>query len=364
MQRLLAPLLIASTVLLPLPTLASCDKDPECTDLTPWSGFTQVTLRQSNAGMPGTATWRIALDHATMDAAIDVDVQRPGVTEKGTIGLVGGRIMLSKGLKLEPGYEIDALDAPVLSMKLVMMLLSRVYPKGPDQVFGTMRIDRTDRIGIKFATQSASGYIPAPWRLKGKVSKTEGGRVIYDLGLSYSVIDPQKKRHALRITMAGELAVLGRPVFLDSDSLAGWTTYGLGPRQMKQGSSTILDYGAAPDSDSPYKSIGDIRAFIAAESHPGVRDQSRNFTGFWKEKCDEPFGLQIKPYGMDGKYSVVFCGPGGCGNPETEGRPTFITGDRRWEVVSEDELVQIYRDGERKTIHRCTRETNPVLKYK
>jgi hypothetical protein len=341
---------------------ASCNKDPECTDVTPWAGFTQVTLKQTYGGVPGAANWRIAFDHATMDASVEVDMQHSGIVEKGTVGLVGGRIMLSKGLKLESGYEIDALDAPVLSTKLVMMLLARAYPKGPDLVAGTKRIDRTDKVGMKFATPSASGYIPPPWRLKGKVSKAADGRVTYDLALSYSEVDQQKKRRTFAMNMAGELAMLGRPVFLDTDSLEGWTTYGLGPQETKQGTSTILDYSARPDLQSPYKTVGDIRAFIAAENHPGTRDETKDFTGFWKTKCEEAFGLQIKPHGMDGKYSVVFCGPGGCGSPQGS-RPTFITGDKRWEVVSEDELVEIYRSGERSTYRRCTRETNPALKY-
>jgi hypothetical protein len=59
----------------------------------------------------------------------------------------------------------------------------------------------------------------------------------------------------------------------------------------------------------------------------------------------------------------VFCGPGGCGSP-SQSRPTFITGDERFEVTSESELVQIGRPGERETYLRCTKDTNPVLKYR
>jgi hypothetical protein len=123
-----------------------------------------------------------------------------------------------------------------------------------------------------------------------------------------------------------------------------------------------MDYGAKPQEDARYKTVGDIRAFIAAENDPGVRDTTKDFTGFWKEKCDQSFGLQIKHHGDEGKYSIVFCGPGGCGDP-SESRLTFITGDKRYEVVSESELVEIDRSGSRETYHRCTKDTNPVLKH-
>jgi hypothetical protein len=279
----------------------------------------------------------------------------------GTVRLVGGQIMLVKGLKLQPGYAIDALDEPVLNMRLVMILLQRVFPRGPDQIAGATNIDQTGQAGIEYATPSAQGYIPAPWHVKGQVSRLASGTLPFDLALSFPAQQRGKQASSLTINMKGELAVLGRPVFGDADSLKGWAIYGIGPQQTKSASGTILDYNAKPQP-TRYKTIGDIRAFIAAENDPGVRDAARDFTGFWKEKCDEPFGLQIKHYGDEGKYSIVFCGPGGCGD-SSGNRLTFITGDKRYEVVSENEMIEIVRSGARVTYHRYTKDTNPVLKY-
>jgi hypothetical protein len=307
--------------------------------------------------------WSGSFDHKALDVSIDIAKHGAKEPMAGTVGLVGGRVMLTKGLKLQPGYEIDALDAPVLSMRLVMILLNRVFPNGPEQIPGPTALDHNGRVGIKYATPSASGYIPAPWHVKGKVSKLADGTVPFDLALSFPLQRQDGQRSTLTINMKGEFAVLDRPVFRDTDSLQGWTTYGLGPQQTKQGNSTILDYGAKPQEATRYRTIGDIRAFIAAENHPGVKDATRDFTGFWKTKCDEPFGLQIKHYGDEGKYSIVFCGPGGCGDP-SDSRLTFITGDKRYEVISEGELVEIGRSGDRETYYRCTKDTNPVLKYR
>ncbi len=355
---LLAMLLVGSSSM-----GASCDKDPECGDVSAWAGFNRVVLRQSSSESSESVEWVASFDHKAIDASIDVVTRGSSKPMAGTVALVGGRVMLTRGLQLERGYEIDALDAPVLSIKLLWIVLGRVFPKGPNEITGVRSIDRTHPIGIKYATPSASGYIPAPWNVKGEVSKLADGTVPFELALTFAVEQQDGKKSTFTIVMNGELGMLGQPVFSDGDSLDGWTTYGMGPQQTKQGSSTILDYGAKSQEATRYRTIGDIRAFIAAENHPGARDKSKDFTGFWKQNCDEPFGLQIKHYGDDGKYSIVFCGPGGCGDP-SQSRLTFITGDKWYEVVSEDELVEINRSGDRVAYRRCTKDTHPVLKYR
>jgi hypothetical protein len=353
--------LIAILLVTPISIAASSDKDPECDDVTAWAVFTRVVLGQSVSGSTETIDWVGSFDHKTLDTSIDIAARNATAPMKGTVAMVGGQAMLTKGLKLQPGYEIDALDVPILSMKLVMIVLKRLFPKGPGEIVGTVKIDRTDQVGIKYATPSASGYIPAPWHVKGTVSRLYEGRVPFDIALSFPTERQDKQKSNVTIYMKGEFSMLGRPVFSDTDTLDGWTTYGLGPQQTKQGNSTIFDYGAKPQEARRYKTIGDIRAFIAAENHPGIKDESKDFTGFWKKKCDDSFGLQIKHYGGEGKYSIVFCGPGGCGDP-AESRLTFITGDKRFKVVSESELIEIDRSGDRETYYRCTKDTSPVLK--
>jgi len=113
-----------------------------------------------------------------------------------------------------------------------------------------------------------------------------------------------------------------------------------------------------------YKKVADIRKKHAADDFQGERDPSKDFTGFWKTSCDDAFGLQIMPFGSDGKYSVVFCGPGGCGTPGEDGRNTFITKDSHYTVVSDTELKIRHNDDTWETYHRCTTETRPILKYK
>lgn len=345
------------------PAVAAGDKDLECGDPTAWSGFTRIVLKESSVGSADVVEWKVSFDHGTNDILIYTDAHGQNTSINGSIAMVGGRIMLSKGLELEPGYEIDALDAPILNIKLLMILLGRAFPTGPAEVAGQTKVDISDNTGIKYTTPSASGYIPAPWTVQGNAHKLAQDQVIFDLTLTFPVKKKDNNSEHYSLLLSGELSMLPNPVFLDNDTLDGWKLYGVGPRRIEQAGSTILDYGATPEQGSSYRTIGDLRVFIAAENHPGDEDPSKNFTGFWKQKCEQAFGLQIMHQGNDGKYSVVFCGPGGCGDP-SESRYTFITGDKQWQVVSEDELIQVGQAGERQTYHRCTKETNPVLKYK
>jgi hypothetical protein len=352
---------LAIVLACPSRTFASCNKDPECDDISAWTGLTKIVLKQSSSGSNESVEWTASFEQDSGDILIDVIPHGSPNAESGSVGLIGGRIMITKGLKLEPGYEIDSLDAPVLSIRLLMAVLGRVFPKGPQQISEAQAIDRTDPLGIKYATPSASGYIPPHWSVTGKVSKGDQGEIQFSFALTFPT-GVEGGHGKMKLHMEGLLSTLGQPVFLDSDSLVQWTTYGLGPRQHKHGKSTVIDYGAKPEEASPYKTVGDVRAFVSVQNDPGLRDDTKDFTGFWKNECGEPFGLQIKHYGNDGKYSVVFCGPGGCGDP-SDSRPTYITGDRRYEVISESELLEIRSTGEREALHRCTKETNPVLEY-
>ncbi len=361
-RNIVSMIIMGLILFFPLSTWAGHDKDPECGDPTAWSRFTRVVLKQSSLSSTDYTIWNASFDHQSNDILIETKSESAGNSIEGSIAMVGGRIMLSKGLKMEPGYEIDYLDAPVLSIKLLMIVLSRVFPNGPADVIGKVNIDQTDKTGIKYATPSASGYIPAPWAVKGSITNNAENNLTYDIALTFQTNHRNNNNQTYTLQMVGEFSMLKHAVFLDSQPLRGWTTYGLGPRKIKQQESTILDYGATPTEEETYKIIGDIRAFIAAQNHPGHKDTTKNFTGFWKEECEQAFGLQIKPYGDDGKYSVVFCGPGGCGEP-AESRLTFITGDKHWKVISDDKLIQIGRSGERDIYIRCTKETNPVLKY-
>ena len=150
-------------------------------------------------------------DHETLDVSIDVAAHGTKEPMAGNVGLVGGQVMLSKGLTLEPGYQIDALDAPVLSMRLVMIVLKRVFPKGPDQVVGPTEVDHTEWVGIKVRDAERKRLDSCPMAREGRGQQTRptahspsNWRSPFQRRrrTSKAAVDPQHERRAWRARAA------------------------------------------------------------------------------------------------------------------------------------------------------------------
>jgi hypothetical protein len=336
--------------------------DP-CGKPTAWQDFNTFTLKMTTQGASGYSLWQGHFDKETNDIQINVEESDAGKVVKGKLLMIGGRVMAVQGPIVEPGYEIDAMDGAVLELQLVIRLLGRVLPNGPSSVQSAQTINYTDpKVGIQIATPSAGGMIQAPWHVVGEIKPTHGDAIQYDLTLTSKTGDQRGKGTDAVVNLTGSLSNEPNARIDDHLSLEKWGLFGVGVQSRKQQGSTTYDYSAAPTTTT-YKTVSDVRKKLADDDYPGEADASKNFTGFWKTECDNAFGLQIMPHGSDGKYSVVFCGPGGCGNPDSEGQKTFITKDSHYRVISENELKIQGGEGWQ-TYHRCTKETHPVLKYK
>jgi len=336
--------------------------DP-CGKPTAWQDFNTFTLKMTS-GDSGYSLWQGQFDKPTNDVQINVEISEAGKVVKGKLLMIGGRVMAIQGPIAEPGYEIDAMDAAVLELQLVIQLLGRVFPNGPSVLQSAQIIDYTDsKTGIQIATPSAGGMIQPPWHVVGEVKSAQGGAIQYQLTFTSKTGGQGAKGGPDSVViLSGSLSNAQSAQIDDTLNLEKWNLFGVGVQSRKQQGATTYDYSAAPVT-TMYKTVSDVRKKLAEDDYPGEADASRNFTGFWKTDCDNAFGLQIMPHGLDGRYSVVFCGPGGCGNPDSEGRKTFITRDSHYQVISEDELKIQSGDGW-ETYHRCTKDTHPVLKYK
>jgi hypothetical protein len=336
--------------------------DP-CGKPTAWENFNAFELKVTVPGKPGYQFWRGRFDKESNDIQIDVESTDGQKAIKGRILLVGGRVMAIQGPVAEAGHEIDALDAPVLYQKLVVRLLGEAAPNRPAEMSGERTIElKNERTGIQFATPSAQGFIAAPWHLIGGVKALSPDDIQYDLALT-AAGPASDDSGGYVANFVGRLSKIATAKIDDHMQFDGWKVLGLGVQTRKESNGTIFDYGAAPTS-ARYKQVGDIREKIAADDYPGEADPSKNFTGFWKENCEEAFGLQIMRYGQDGKYSVTFCGPGGCGTAGEDGNNTFITKDSDYIVINESELKIRNANNGWDAYHRCTTDTHPILKYK
>ena len=336
-------------------------EDP-CGKPTPWEEFNKFQIKMSVPTEPGYSFWQGQFDKETSDIQIDVETSDGTKVSKGKILMVGGRVMAVQGPITEPDYAIDALDGAVLELRLVVRLFGAALPKGPAEVQNTRSIDFANlKTGIQFATPSAQGFIPAPWRVRGEVKPIEPDVFGYHLTLTFTTREKASdKGQEQTMNFSGKLSKTANARIDDGISLDRWNVLGLGVQTRKEEAGTVSDYGAAP-ATAIYRTVADVRKKIAQDDYPGEPDPSKDFTGFWKEKCDEAWGVQIMHHGKEGKYSIVFCGPGGCGNPEEEGHLTFITKDPDYQVVTEDEIKERRRD-DWATYHRCTKDPHPVLK--
>ena len=326
-------------------TLCGASSSDKCGQkFTSWNDFNRFELKATVGRTPGYSSWTGTFDKDSCDIQIDIENSYANKITKGKILVVAGRVLLTRGLLSDSRYDNDALNAPLLERELVLRLLGTVLPAGPEETKGARRINhKSAETGIRFATPTAEGIVSAPWRVSGNINVIAANVVEYQLSLSAAGTEgPGGRGGEYNASFIGQMSKVASPKIDDSVPLGGWDLVG---------------------DPAWYKTVADVRKKLAVEDYLGEPDPSRNFTGFWKGSCDEAFGLQIMRYGTDGKYSIVFCGPGGCGTPGSEGRTTFITKDSHYEVISETEIKQRSFSGWN-TYHRCTKDTHPVLKYR
>ena len=318
------------------PAAAARDCDPNCD--AAWAKYSAITVNAIDAGSPVSASWRILFDHQRRDIRIEADFPGPNGRMRGTIALVGGRVLMSTGLELPRGGEINAVDTPIMAIKLLTAVLGRAVDVAPDALKGEKVVKhRETGVGIRFATPTAEAYLAAPWTADGTVGKVANGDVRYDLHIAGPTRDRYGRAGApIDSRFTGRFSNATGPVLDDAMPLTGWTMYS--PRAAEM------------------RNVGEVRAALEQELNPGVRDASHDFTGLWKQSCADESALQIKPAGDNGMYSVSFCSASGCFDPGTYRPNTFVTGDTHYKVTSDNE-IQVEGPNGFVTFQKCS--TNP-----
>jgi hypothetical protein len=333
------------------------EKSDPCGKQTGWNEFEMVRLRMKQTGIDTPAQWVMRTSRVNFDLQVDIDFPDPKSPQSGTLMMVEGRTLISKGVGFKTGREIDALDVPALYVILTGKVLSRALPDGPEALKGRRAVMHEDKkVGIQFATPSAQGFIPPPWSVSGTVIANADGSRDFDLVLNWTEEGKANVKRPMTMSLVGQLTHNSDFKLDNNMSLVGWNVFGVGPIVEKAEGATRYDYGAKP-MKTIAKTIADIRAAIAIENSPGEPDATRNFAGFWKTACADTFGLRIKPADSPHMYTVTFCGPGGCGD-ETNERKTFIKGDKQYSIVSGTEL-QVGKSENRTTYKKCSNKMLP-----
>lgn len=260
----------------PRPGLAvqSPPSDPE-----PWFKGNKIAVTTTDRAQRNSATWKLE-SNDDGDLMLECDERQGSAIEKGAIIVVSGRAMLTRGLKLAKGYEIDALDGRMLTIKLVLTLLSRAFPDGPGSVGVRSSINLVEnQLPISINTVSAGGEIPPPWTLKGHAGLSASGIAQFDMSFTHSNPDKPNENETMRFAGTWQLGTTSL-VIADDFPLKDWQIYSLGPIKVDTGNGgTIYDYGAG--RMKRFATLGELRKAIGSDQKTSgsVDADSRKGTG-------------------------------------------------------------------------------------
>lgn len=226
-----------------------------------WSGGNRITLKVSAPGDADSLAYGLLIA-ANGDTQINIDTHSAKGATSGVILLISGRAMATQGLKLEPGYEIDMVDAAGISWQLASQLLERGFASDPRSLKQPVQIDIVEKeLSINVGTSSASATYPPPWTARGRVQPAGRGRVAFDIVFGLRAPGPPPRQFEFRYSGTWEQAQ-PPPLIDDTKSLKNWTIHWIGPTHRSDAGGQILDYGATPTHEK-YATVGDLRKAVA-----------------------------------------------------------------------------------------------------
>lgn len=214
-----------------------------------WYSLTHASLHVQDDDGETTTVYEMAENH---DMRITINGLAKGKRETSQIMLINGQRqwMVTKNVPLERGSEIDALDVPVLELKVALELLRRAVPDGPRHVDKKMNVNVHEaNRPVSVNTTSASGGIEAPWTLEGTIEPNSAGELSFDLTVKH---DEAMHFHGTWQEQATP------PTFGDDMPLEGWQILSIGPFSRTDESGTTFDYGAQASGKRP-RTLGELR---------------------------------------------------------------------------------------------------------
>lgn len=230
---------------------------------SPWAELADYTITTKVPPKGETGTWKIRAFADPADVVVDLDTPAPKGRTKGSLMLVGGQAIATKGYTPEKGFEVDPLDVAILNLKVLTRLLDAAAPGGPASVKGKVAVNAGDeKTPIYAATPTANATFRAPWKLKGSVERLDAGTIAFRLEID--VPSGEKPGERVKWTYSGQAAGDPRGRVLEgSTSLAGWSVYSLAPpKSDKPQSHTSIRFGTTK-LPGPFATVKDLRAALA-----------------------------------------------------------------------------------------------------
>jgi hypothetical protein len=229
---------------------------------SPWADFAEYALTVKVPPKGEAGMWKIRAFADPSDVLVELDTPAAKGRNRGSILLVGGQHLAVKGLALEAGFELDPLDAAIVSLKLLTRLLDAAVPGGPASLKGRQSVTaRDDKAPIVASTPTASSRLSSPWSLKGTVARVDANTVSYELEVEapFGEKGETRARWSFSGTAAGSA---GKRSLDDGMSLAGWTAYSIGPGTSGKSGHASLRFRATK-LPGPFATLKDLRAAAA-----------------------------------------------------------------------------------------------------
>jgi hypothetical protein len=216
------------------------EKPVLCAQASPWYQATELELQFSDRALGESGRWKFLIEDP-MNLRIDAQSRRAGALNAGQIVLVDGRAMLTRGLKLEKGYEADVLTEPLLYYQLLAAVLGRVFRQGPGALKGEVLVSVEEATrNVHFAIPGAEGSIGAPWNAKGTLKRRNSKLVEFFLRLDFYLEREDARRV---IALSGTWKKDAPPPALPAAmSLHRWQARSIGRGKEGEETLAILDH--------------------------------------------------------------------------------------------------------------------------
>ncbi len=196
--------------------------EQECVAGSPWYAANRLEVHFESED--GAADWLYELSSGaeyriTLDERLGGEPQRTGV-----LMMVGGEVLITRGMDLTPETALDRLDTASLVQKLVLQLLQHVFPDGPEEVSGIKHFEvARENLQISAATTRARTDFAPPWSVAGTVDNANFGYIAFDLEFEVPEVD-------YRARFAGRWEERPEPYeFRDAMLIDDWLVWPLEP---------------------------------------------------------------------------------------------------------------------------------------
>ena len=221
-----------------------------------WATGNELVLGVTQPALGFSAQWHFRRS-AQGDILLELEESRGDSRRRGTLLLLAEGALLSRGLALERGRELDAMQGPLLVLQLVLRLLERAVPPEPAGSLHERQIDLVEsEKSIKVAAIGADGEFHAPWTLKGFVAGASSGQVRFELEFVSAARSRATPWHETSVAgiWQNTAAALTLP---DAMALRGWRAYQIRPVTTAHGAVNVVGLGTS--APMAFANLGEVR---------------------------------------------------------------------------------------------------------